>query len=713
MRNICAVLLMLGNVCGMCVASDDNGPLWMDRSVVDAGDFSRLRIALCKASRGEAITVASIGGSITAGASATSEENRWANRAAAWWREKYPHTEMRFINAGIGATGSNIGAHRIRRDVLAARPDVVMVEFAVNDAGSSIAGETLEGLLRQILALPNFPAVVMLFTMDNQGHNCQEEHTKVGRHYRVPMVSFRDAIWPEVAAGRVAWNDIEADSVHPNDRGHAICARLVSHVFDLAAESLAQDPSPKLPPPLPNPLISDTFENTSVLTADGLAGDALQGWQAIDGAYGRAWRTETPGQVLEFNLEGTAIGLAYKKQKGGFGRARVSVDGEAIETLEGYFPQDWGGGYTPFFLAKRDLPPGRHKLSITVLDEKADESPGHAFEIHAIYSAGLPHSPMPWTQPRIRGTLWWLTPEDPATWTEARLAAAIDTQQAAGFDVLWVLNTPQLRDKASGMLDDLYTLADARGMKVIVDLPRGGWYGETPADVLGQTLASYATHFATQFGAHSSFFGWYLNHEINPIAPDDTAQDAYWRTVWKTATEACHAAKPGSVVTISPFFLLDEPRRRGFVYLTPEQYGTWWCETLRVTGIDILMLQDSGEHLSFFTLAQREPFWYATAAACRLAGKQFWLNVESGEAVTSDWEDFLKRSGTPSLQWRFTSMDWLAQKLEHAACYADGIINWGYFPYMDPEPLPGAELPGQKEAYDAYLNYSRRAATSR
>jgi hypothetical protein len=116
----------------------------------------------------------------------------------------------------------------------------------------------------------------------------------------------------------------------------------------------------------------------------------LQGWQAIDGAYGRAWRAETPGQVLEFNLEGSVIGLAYKKQKAGFGRPRVSVDGEAIETLEGFFPQDWGGGYTPVFLAKRDLPPGRHRLSIMVLDEKAEESPGHAFEIHAIDSAGLP-----------------------------------------------------------------------------------------------------------------------------------------------------------------------------------------------------------------------------------------------------------------------------------------------------------------------------------
>ena len=32
-------------------------------------------------------------------------------------------------------------------------------------------------------------------------------------------------------------------------------------------------------------------------------------------------------------------------------------------------------------------------------------------------------------------------------------------------------------------------------------------------------------------------------------------------------------------------------------------------------------------------------------------------------------------------------MDWLAQKLERAACYADGIINWGYFPYIGPRTV--------------------------
>ena len=125
------------------------------------------------------------------------------------------------------------------------------------------------------------------------------------------------------------------------------------------------------------------------------------------------------------------------------------------------------------------------------------------------------------------------------------------------------------------------------------------------------------------------------------------------------------------------------------------------------------MLQDSGEHLSFFTLEQRETFWAATAAACRAAGKQFWLNVETGEAIAANWDDYTKQYWANSLQWRVTPMDRLKQKLNCAAYYADGIVNWGYFPYMDPHPLPGKELPGQKAAYEAYLQYSQHLAPTR
>ena len=59
----------------------------------------------------------------------------------------------------------------------------------------------------------------------------------------------------------------------------------------------------------------------------------------------------------------------------------------------------------------------------------------------------------------------------------------------------------------------------------------------------------------------------------------------------------------------------------GFPRVSPTEYAAWWEETLRQTKIDVVMLQDSGaEHLGFFTLADREPFFAAMQTACRAAG---------------------------------------------------------------------------------------------
>ena len=122
--------------------------------------------------------------------------------------------------------------------MLAARPDVVMIEFAVNDPAARSPAKHSKDCCVRFWPCPIIPPRCMLFTMNDQGQNVQREHSRVGRHYRVPMVSFRDAVWPDIASGKVSWNDIEADSVHPNDRGHQICGALVSHLFDMAAETL-------------------------------------------------------------------------------------------------------------------------------------------------------------------------------------------------------------------------------------------------------------------------------------------------------------------------------------------------------------------------------------------------------------------------------------------------------------------------------------------
>ncbi|MCC6441885.1 MAG: SGNH/GDSL hydrolase family protein [Armatimonadetes bacterium] len=361
----------------------------LKRSLVSTGSTARLRHVLARARRGEPVTVAVIGGSITQGAAASSEETRYGNLVARWWREKFPKAKITFVNAGIGATGSDSGSHRAEIHLLKHKPDFVVAEYAVNDANSRFAAETLEGLCRQILMMPNRPALMLLFTMYNNGGNAQEWHSKIGKHYKLPMVSFRDALWPEIEAGRLKWEDVEADLVHPNDRGHAYCAEFITAVIERVLRRLPADSGLPAIPSIPRPLISDTFQYTACLNADSLTPSENKGWKTIppDMFFGRGWEADAPGSVLSFEVEGTAISVLFYRIKGAMGTAEAWVDDTPPVKMNAWFEADWGG-YYPFQLIARDLAPGKHRLTIRLLDEKAPESQGHLFRVQAVMAAG-------------------------------------------------------------------------------------------------------------------------------------------------------------------------------------------------------------------------------------------------------------------------------------------------------------------------------------
>jgi len=358
------------------------------RSLVSMGDVTRLQHVLAKARRGEEVVVAVIGGSITGGAMASTEENRWGNLVAKWWRDTFPQATIKFVNAGIGATGSNLGAGRASLELLPHHPDLVVAEFGVNDGNTEESAETLEGLTRQVLKQPNQPAMMLLFTMAQGGTNAQEWHGKVGGHYGLPMVSFRDALWPEIEAGRMRWEDVEADMVHPNDRGHAYCAAFVNLVLAEVLAKLPADADLAPIPPVPPPLISDAYEFTSFGNAERLQPTTNQGWSIVEmWPFGKTWEATEVGSVLEFDVTGTTVAVAFWRIKGDMGWVQAQVDDTEPVMLEGWFDQDWGG-YSNYQVIARNLAPGQHRLRLELLEGKAPESTGHRFDLQVVMTAG-------------------------------------------------------------------------------------------------------------------------------------------------------------------------------------------------------------------------------------------------------------------------------------------------------------------------------------
>ena len=334
------------------------------RSQLAAGNRWRLQHAFAKARHGEPLTIGVIGGSITAGALASSAERSYAASVLAWWRARFPQSETRLVNAGVGGTGSLSGTFRVQRDLLEAKPDVVIVEFAVNDAW--VDGAAYEGLLRQILARPNAPAVILLFMMWQGGGNDQEMQSKVGAHYRLPMVSFRDALWPEIAAGRIRWQDYIVDTVHPNDAGHALAARCVTALLertDTGEAPLGQDPLDPLPPPLH----SDAFQFVEWRDAATLTPVRNDGWTpARDDHATSAWVATSASGRIAFDLFGTGIVAQLVRPSDDPGQVRFWIDDAPALTLDASTVVKRN-----IHVVAEGLARGRHRITIERVDPPA------------------------------------------------------------------------------------------------------------------------------------------------------------------------------------------------------------------------------------------------------------------------------------------------------------------------------------------------------
>ena len=316
-----------------------------NRALLSEGNTSRLAAAMEKAKNGESITVAAIGGSITQGTAASSTNSCYASKFFSWWQEKFPECEVNTVNAGIGGTDSYLGVHRADEQLLSYNPEVVVIEFSVNDTDKTMNKYSYDSLVRKVLSAENEPAVILLFTTQEDGTSLQDVHKEIGKAYDLPMISYREAGYPEVAAGTINWKDISPDNIHPNDIGHGIIGQLLSRYLDgiydsdtasLAAEVTAFDTEG---------YTNDYYKNAKLVNASQIeyTADGFEvGQNKVYTQFPENWITEGGG-TLSFDVECQNIGILYLKTTDGkSGTYEVYVDGERKGKLEGDFSGGWG-----------------------------------------------------------------------------------------------------------------------------------------------------------------------------------------------------------------------------------------------------------------------------------------------------------------------------------------------------------------------------------
>ena len=351
-----------------------------------------------KLQKGGDVSIAYFGGSITA-------QPGYRVKTFQWLQKEYPQTKLTEINAAIGGTGSDLGVFRNGQDVLAHKPDLVFVEFAVNDSGAppDQIHRCMEGIVRQTWRANPSTDICFVYTIANNMIDEWKDGTlprsvvameQLAEHYGIPSIHFgreiaklaaadrlvRAAPLPKTDTERAALGNkvvFAPDNVHPHvETGHQI-------YFEAAARALTEMKTMGQPfeHAIISPLVADHLEAAKLVPFS--RAQKSPGWKTLPADHKLAksfskrlpeiWHSNEPGQTVEFSFKGTSIGL-YDLVGPDCGQLAVTLDGVKAPKPTARFDSYCTYHRLASFFPSRNLPDALHTVKIEILPDQPDKA---------------------------------------------------------------------------------------------------------------------------------------------------------------------------------------------------------------------------------------------------------------------------------------------------------------------------------------------------
>ena len=358
-----------------------------------------------RAQAGETLSVVFFGGSLTYGANASDPlKTSYRGLMAQYLKDRYPKAHFEIHDAAIGGTGSQLGLFRLERDVLSCKPDLVFLDFTVNDGYDGKDIESLcfyETLLRRMIG-EGIAVQQMYFAFEWQfgkDYKLDEvyrrtDHKTLAAAYHTAQGDLYPLMQETITSGKLTPEQIwPFDGAHPDDIGYAVFFEAARLGFEEAVKEGRVCMVPGKPvfgqmksfkrirladAPLPKGWSVAKTLRTS-LWFDGLTsrwmGDVAM-CDAKDAGRIEPLRLEFEGTYLGFFGEGTHESLS----------AEIRVDGKVVpyevhrktgvEKLPVWTFKLTFGQQGNLFVWRRTLtllPPGKHVLEIVPLVQDGDK----------------------------------------------------------------------------------------------------------------------------------------------------------------------------------------------------------------------------------------------------------------------------------------------------------------------------------------------------
>jgi len=337
------------------------------------------------------VKIAYLGGSIT------EAQGGWREQSLHWFQQQYPNAKIEQIAAAIGGTGSDLGVFRLKQQVLAHKPDLVFVEFAVNDDGKNEEqiAVAMEGIVRQIWRDNPQTDICFVYTLTAKMEPTLAKGyfplsatvmEKIADHYEIPSVHLGlevvnlaekgELIFsgkPEEHPGKLIFS---ADNVHPFPQtGHRLYTEALIRAFSMLEKTKNGRKAR-----LKEPLYATNWENAQMVGVDRATHSA--GWQEITPStdsvarilanrFTTLLKATAPGERLQVRFRGTHLGL-YDVMGPGCGQYRIIIDGQEPRLYPRF--DSYCTYYRSNFFILPALPNGVHTIEFYVDSQTLDKA---------------------------------------------------------------------------------------------------------------------------------------------------------------------------------------------------------------------------------------------------------------------------------------------------------------------------------------------------
>ena len=305
-----------------------------------------------------------IGGSVTVGTGGT--KGGWRTATTEWFKSEFPDAEITDFNAAIGGTSSMWGLFRTERDVIERSPDLVFIEYAINDL-SLTGGQSasfVDAMVRKINTALPYTDIVLVFTT-NQGIYGKDSqnlmaHRDVAKYYGLPYINVGKKLVEVIENEGSTWDTYMSDWSHPNNEGYRVYTdeviKNLKVLFD-EGKSLSAKIAHKINE---TPYTTNTPSKVQVIWAEDIPHDENWKLDTTVNEYMRYYSAivaREKGCTITLQFEGSMVGyVGYSKKNAA---VEVSIDGANEKTIT---PES--DNYTEVLLYD-DLAPGKHTLTIT------------------------------------------------------------------------------------------------------------------------------------------------------------------------------------------------------------------------------------------------------------------------------------------------------------------------------------------------------------